>query len=220
MENYGSYDVFLTKLQGDPLAVLIQGFRTTVRGNSVEVHWEVWSDEPLESFVLYRSEDDSHFTVLVEGPFIQTIRSFVDMRVVPGKTYHYQLVIRSRSGRETRSPEAIVTVPAVAATLAQNRPNPFNPVTTIEYVLLARTRVALGVFDATGMRVARLDQGVRPAGVHRVEWDGRDARGRSLGSGVYIYRLEGVSGPPARRMVLIAASVSASSPGANARRDL
>jgi hypothetical protein len=42
--------------------------------------------------------------------------------------------------------------------------------------------------------VARYDRGVLEPGVHRIEWDGRDRRGRPVASGVYFYRLEGSAG--------------------------
>lgn len=96
-----------------------------------------------------------------------------------------------------------VDAPAPVATLAQNFPNPFNPSTTIAYSLPAGGRVAIGVYDPEGALVVRLDQGLREAGTHRAEWDGRDASGALVESGVYFYRLEGVAGVAPRKMVLL-----------------
>jgi plastocyanin len=96
-----------------------------------------------------------------------------------------------------------VETPAPTATLEQNFPNPFNPSTTIAYTLPNRTRVAMGIYDSEGALVIRLDQGLREAGTHRAEWDGRDASGALVGSGVYFYRLEGVAGVAPRKMVLL-----------------
>jgi uncharacterized protein (AIM24 family) len=96
-----------------------------------------------------------------------------------------------------------VTIPPLEATLSQNFPNPFNPATTIEYTLSERSRLVLGIYDATGRLVVRLDQGVRESGTHRGEWDGRDADGRAVGSGVYFYRLEGAPSVAAKKMVLV-----------------
>ena len=73
--------------------------------------------------------------------------------------------------------------------LQQNAPNPFNSETVISWFLLRPGPARVEVFALTGQRVAVLQQGSKKAGVHRVHWDGRDDRGRSLASGVYLYRL-------------------------------
>jgi hypothetical protein len=48
-----------------------------------------------------------------------------------------------------------------------------------------------------------LEEGVREAGTYRAEWNGRDANNRPVGSGVYFYRLAGVTGAETRKMVLL-----------------
>lgn len=90
-----------------------------------------------------------------------------------------------------------------ATALGQNFPNPFNPTTTIEYSLGERSHAIVGIYGADGTLVIRFDQGVREAGTHSVKWDGRDASGVNVGSGVYFYRLEGVAGVTPRKMVLL-----------------
>ncbi|HEX6791186.1 MAG TPA: FlgD immunoglobulin-like domain containing protein, partial [Candidatus Krumholzibacteria bacterium] len=92
---------------------------------------------------------------------------------------------------------------APRAELFQNSPNPFNPSTTIAYALSSPARVTIEIADASGAVVARLDEGVRPAGSHSASWNGRDARGRAVASGVYFYRLAGRDDVPARKMVLL-----------------
>jgi len=73
--------------------------------------------------------------------------------------------------------------------LDQNRPNPFNPVTTIAFGLPSEGAVDLSVYDAAGRLVTTLVRGARSAGPHVATWDGTDARGASVGSGVYFFRL-------------------------------
>ena len=80
--------------------------------------------------------------------------------------------------------------PSGRARLAQNYPNPFRDGTTIRYELDTQAEVTLEVFDVTGRRVRVLDAGQRPAGVHTVDWDGRDVEGLSVASGLYLYRLD------------------------------
>ncbi|HYJ33511.1 MAG TPA: T9SS type A sorting domain-containing protein [Candidatus Binatia bacterium] len=98
-----------------------------------------------------------------------------------------------------------VPAPPVAPriVLRQNRPNPFNPSTTIEYELSREERVRLEVFDVTGRRVATLVDRVQGDGLHRAFWSGRDDRGRPVPSGVYVYRLRTDAGEASHRMVLV-----------------
>ena len=87
--------------------------------------------------------------------------------------------------------------------LDQNRPNPFNPSTTIRFSLAKSGPVRLTVYDVRGGSIARLAEGVYPAGAHEVVWDGKARSGAAAASGVYWYRLE-VNGVGAtRRMILL-----------------
>ena len=82
--------------------------------------------------------------------------------------------------------------------LSQNFPNPFNPTTTIQYYLPARTEVSLKIFDLLGRDVAQLANGGQAEGDHKVGWDAAN-----YPSGVYLVRLQ--SGPTAitRKILLI-----------------
>jgi beta-glucanase (GH16 family) len=87
--------------------------------------------------------------------------------------------------------------------LRQNTPNPFNPTTMIEFELAQAGPVRLVVHDAAGRRIATLLDGTRNAGVHRVQWDGRDAEGSRVASGVYFYSMRTEREQSVRRMVLV-----------------
>jgi len=70
-------------------------------------------------------------------------------------------------------------------------PNPFNPQTTIEFTVPARTDalVKVDVYNSAGQFVASLvDDNLAP-GAYRTTWDGRDAQGQEVSSGVYMYRM-------------------------------
>lgn len=95
-----------------------------------------------------------------------------------------------------RSPRS---VPA----LLPNAPNPFNPATTIAFELPVAAPVRLSVHALDGRLVARLADGARPAGSHRIVWHGRDDAGRSVPSGTYLYRLEVGRWSEAQRLTLI-----------------
>jgi hypothetical protein len=89
-------------------------------------------------------------------------------------------------------PVDVVAPPAspVALSLAPAAPNPFRAATELRFSLPRSERVSLEIFDVTGRRVARPVAGeLLPAGPHGVLWDGRDAAGRAVASGVYFLRL-------------------------------
>ncbi len=77
----------------------------------------------------------------------------------------------------------------LAYALNQNYPNPFNPQTTIRFVLPSATEIRIVVYDLSGREVVQLvDQHLEP-GYHQLVWNGRDAWGRVVPTGIYITRL-------------------------------
>ena len=82
--------------------------------------------------------------------------------------------------------------------LKGNYPNPFNPVTSIEYALPEAAHVKLEIFDMTGRSVSTLVDRTQTAGLHAVRFDAA-----SLPSGTYLYRIEAGSFTATRKMTLI-----------------
>jgi hypothetical protein len=74
--------------------------------------------------------------------------------------------------------------------LVRNYPNPFNAGTRIEFVVSEPGPANLAIYNALGQAVRRFSEPSVGAGTWSVTWDGRDARGRELSSGVYWYRVE------------------------------
>ncbi|MCH8024090.1 MAG: Ig-like domain-containing protein [Candidatus Marinimicrobia bacterium] len=97
---------------------------------------------------------------------------------------------------------AAAAVPADFS-LLPNYPNPFNPSTTITFTVPRRERVRLAVYDIMGRPVSTILTATIEPGRHQVVWDGRDAKGRNVATGVYIYRLETPSKSLARKMMLV-----------------
>lgn len=83
-------------------------------------------------------------------------------------------------------------------------PNPFNPSTAIWYDVPANSGdVTLRVFDVSGRFVRTLVDGQQAPGRWMVTWDGRDAHGRSVSTGIYFYRLEGGGFSATKKMLLL-----------------
>ncbi len=96
------------------------------------------------------------------------------------------------------------SLPTVTLALEQNRPNPFNPLTSIAYSVPENTaEIELSVYDVTGRLVRTVASGKVVAGRHEAVWDGRDARGERVASGVYFVRLTDGKTTATKRMVLL-----------------
>ena len=130
-------------------------------------------------------------------------------------TGHHHLVFRGtdRAGNGSVLEQSFYYQASVVpqeAVLAANYPNPFNSETVISFVLPAGstmdgTRARLVVYNLAGQAVRLLYQQQAPwaAGQHSVRWDGRDAAGERVASGVYLYRLELAGTAQTRRMTLL-----------------
>lgn len=93
--------------------------------------------------------------------------------------------------------------PALSDSLFQNVPNPFNPSTLIAYQLPEAGRVSLVVYSLLGQPVRALVQDHQEAGYYKVTWDGKDAYGRPVSSGVYLYRFVSKGQVETKRMLLL-----------------
>ncbi|MHB2155383.1 FlgD immunoglobulin-like domain containing protein [Calditrichota bacterium GD2] len=91
-------------------------------------------------------------------------------------------------------------------TLTQNFPNPFNPTTTIKVGIPENgrnERVTLKVFDVLGKEIKTLCDGNLSPGFHKFEWDGTNATGDAVASGIYFYQLQAGGVSVMRKMVLL-----------------
>ena len=84
-----------------------------------------------------------------------------------------------------------------------NVPNPFNPVTSIRFAAPSEGRVAVRVYTVRGELVKTLLDADVNAGEHSLSWDGTDARGAAVSSGVYLYEVEGFGARTSKKMALV-----------------
>jgi len=127
-----------------------------------------------------------------------------DRGLKPGSRYAYRLLEDGGTVHET----AGLYVPVLRAALGQNFPNPFNPVTKIEYWVPdgsrgSRMPVSLDVYDVRGAHVRSLVRATQVAGRYEAAWDGRDDAGAPVGSGIYFYKYRIPGFTDARKMVLL-----------------
>jgi hypothetical protein len=79
--------------------------------------------------------------------------------------------------------------PVVRFALGASTPNPTAGTARIGFQVPVSTKVDIRVFDVAGRAVTTLANGTYEAGLHSVEWDGRDTAGHAVASGVYFYRM-------------------------------
>lgn len=88
--------------------------------------------------------------------------------------------------------------------LNQNYPNPFNPTTVISYSLPKASNVTIAVFNSIGQEIALLvNNQIQGAGQHKVSWNGKDASGRAVATGVYFYQLRTNEFMGTKKMLLL-----------------
>jgi len=96
-----------------------------------------------------------------------------------------------------------ISIPCVISGLIGNYPNPFNPTTTIAFDMARSGHVDVEVYNIRGQKVRVLVSDVRGAGRHSVVWNGDDATGRSVGSGVYFYRMTTAGYSSVKKMLMM-----------------
>ncbi|MFA7331001.1 MAG: FlgD immunoglobulin-like domain containing protein [Candidatus Delongbacteria bacterium] len=130
-----------------------------------------------------------------------------DTNIEPGVVYCYRLEAVDLDGSSEFHPESIYVSSLskpTGFTLGTNTPNPFNPVTTLRFVLPEVLPVSLEVYNINGQLVRTLLSGqTLPWGPHQLLWDGTNNQGKQVASGVYIYRLSTPGFQQARTMQLL-----------------
>ncbi|MCI0691178.1 FG-GAP-like repeat-containing protein [candidate division KSB1 bacterium] len=116
------------------------------------------------------------------------------------------IIVTEGSGIPTGVKENSSPLPADFA-LSQSYPNPlqtsaFNSATTITYTLPKSTQVVLSVYNVLGQRLVTLVNRAQEAGSHTATWDGKDAKGEILPSGIYLYKIETDSFTQTKKLIL------------------
>lgn len=199
----GIWHTKLGKFHVSPtVSVAITAFAATASDGVVSLRGAFRSDLGVEAVNVYRGPEAGALLQIESMAQSESDFAYVDRDVTPGATYRYRIGVVDADG-EFFSPVVTVSLDAVATALAPNRPNPFNPATTIPYSLAAPSGVSLHIYDAAGRMVRRLVDDVQTAGGHTASWDGRDDRGVAVASGVYFCRLRAGDVTDTRRMVLL-----------------
>lgn len=182
-----------------PLSTPRASAGAAVSGKSIYIAGGISQDSLLASLEVYAVDEPG--TAWIPLQPMGAARSSLALESVEGRLY----AIGGRGGPDGDTPLDLVeayTIPVGieegdppppiprAATLEQNRPNPFNGATDIGFdVPPGDERVTVAIYDIRGRRVRTLEDRVLPPGRHVVHWDGRDRFGRAAPTSAYLCRM-------------------------------
>jgi hypothetical protein len=113
------------------------------------------------------------------------------------------IVIHKSDNLKKESIEMAQTEIPIDFSLNQNFPNPFNPITTIDYQVPSATYVIIQVFNLRGEKIRNLVNNIVQPGVQTVRWDARDDKGTNVPAGIYLCQLKAASYNRTIRMILL-----------------
>jgi hypothetical protein len=178
--------------------------------DGLELTWQANTEPDLSHYELYRGTDPD---------FIPDSESFLDdytetIAFDPewrwDSCYWFKVFAMDTHGN--MSPHSMIGPDQVTGTetetpltwhLAQNTPNPFNPITNIQFTLAEAGEVNLSIYSASGYLVRNLIKEHREANVYSFLWDGRDDGGAQVASGVYFCKLTSGTFSQTRKMVFL-----------------
>ena len=200
-----SYEVAILRNYAVPVATLLSSFSSIVREGTVEVDWSLSSAGEIMEFRVCRTQENGRYQELTGDVLYLSDLAYryIDHTSEPGSAYRYRIDVIDKDGDRTLLETDFISVPAVALSLRQNVPNPFNPSTTIGYYLPRDTHVTLVVFDAAGRKIRTLVDGQGMKGHHEAVWIGHNDSGMPVSSGIYLYRLIAGKKIISKKMVLL-----------------
>ena len=170
-----------------------------------------WDDAPETDFMIHRIYRSSEpgFVPDPDNLLGETnVSVWTDMTATPWD-FFYKVTSVDDLGNESRpvAPGSVSGLQLPEAgpgiRLAEAVPNPFNPVTRLDFETDRPGPVTLRIYDPAGRLVQTLVDETLPRGQHSVLWDGRNAHGQAASAGLYLYRLETAHASLTRRMTLL-----------------
>ncbi len=181
----------------------LKAYKTDV-GNKLA--WKTGAETDNLGFIVYRTSRNSRWEKLASYRTNRALTglgnstqgksyAFLDKRVRSGVKYQYRLADVDFAGNLNFSrPVTPVAIPEKSTKdnplHLTSFPNPFNPVTTIQFELEEARQVTVEIFTMRGTTVRRLYNGPATAGLQQLIWDGRTESGTPAGSGMYLIALD------------------------------
>ncbi len=88
--------------------------------------------------------------------------------------------------------------------LNQNYPNPFNAQTSFSFTLPQKSQVTIELFNVLGQKIKTILPTTQlPSGLHTYYWDGKNENGKTVSTGIYLYRLLTNESSQTKKMVFL-----------------
>jgi hypothetical protein len=170
--------------------------------------WDVLTD--ADYYKLERSTD-SLFIEGVETSYIQD-NSYTDDNLEYNIEYFYRVAANIGFWTDYSNVASVIIenvsiignndIPIVYK-VHQNHPNPFNPVTTLQYDLPEDGLVNITIYDMIGRVVNTLVNGSQTAGYKSIQWNATNNIGQPVSAGLYLYTIEAGEFRQTKKMVLL-----------------
>jgi len=180
-------------------------------GQHPTITWNTNSEADINSYKVYRKrigqDGDYIYRATVEAPDTSYTDNGITIYIGKNSAYVYykvkavdiidQLSDYSNWVRtKYHAPESKLLTNQLLPSeyeLHDNHPNPFNPLTTIQYDLPEKSYVQIIIYDILGNEINTLVNGLEQPGFRQITWNGTDQNSISVSSGVYLIRFSAES---------------------------
>jgi len=188
----------------------------------VKIAWIAESETNHNGYNILRGENEVlNDAIMINSQLIQDSEqqgtqmrySYLDQEVLRDHQYYYWLESVSLNGEtENFGPISVFVtaeedeqeIPSIPMKikLISAFPNPFNPYTNIRYSLPEAGDIRIDIFNLKGQLLKSFSRNHSEAGYYQLQWDGKDAMGQSMSSGVYLYRMSSGKYTETKKMVI------------------
>jgi len=206
----------------ETLPVELSSFTATATSeNQVRLQWTSQSETSLAGYYVYRAQaaelwNAGIISALIPAANSSSQQSYVydDHEVIPHGSYYYWLHGLELDGSgQFYGPIAVnvnhndeggsVPQPDLSTGIKSIYPNPFNPHSTIGYYVCDATEANIRIYNTKGQLLREYERSHSRAGAFEILFDGKDANGKDLGSGLYLVLMQSGKQVFSRKMALV-----------------
>lgn len=159
------------------------------RGNA-EITWRSPSGHTAADFILIGQSATREWEIPISNAGSQLLAQDQSWNLAHGGEITYALYLQNNDEPDLYLTSRVteVDMPDYKILLAAPYPNPFNPMTTIDFALDEPREIKVAIYDLHGRQVKILAQGLFESGLNSLNWDGTDGRG-DVAAGMYFVRI-------------------------------